>query len=235
MTGAGGVLGAGRTRSAVALVSFAVVIGCSGGQPQETAPAPVDVVSRPAATPDVLEGEKLLASGQVKEAWVLFEEAIATNPQDARAWLDLGLVYEEVGDWSAAEKAYRRSTEVDGHFAEAFNNLGVLMRERGELDDAIAMLERATSLDPAFGPARFNLALAYEDDGQLDAAEREYLETTQLLANDPVPRINLALMYLDAGRAGDALDQLRVAKPRVEGDVLLSIGVGKRAAARGGA
>lgn len=189
-------------------------------------PASAEEASRPPATPEVLRGEQLLAKGRVEEAWTAFEEAIESDPQDPRAWLDLGLVYEEMGDQPAAERAYRRSIEIDGNFAEPYNNLGVLLRERGALADAIPMLERAVALDPGLGPARFNLALAYEDAGERDKSEREYLAAIQALPNDPVPRINLAMLYLDTDRPDEAADQLRVAVPQVRGDVLLSIAVG---------
>ena len=201
-------------------------VGCASTElPAAEVPEP-DTVSRPRATSRVLLGEQLLAQGKVKEAWEVFEEAVTDDPRDARAWLDLGLVYEEVGDWSAARKAYRHATEIDSHFAEAYNNLGVLLRERAELAEAIPVLERAATLDPNLGPARFNLALAYEDDGQFVRAEHEYLAAIQRLPNDPIPRINVAILYLDQDRPDAASDQLRLAAPQVRGDVLLSIAVG---------
>ncbi len=200
--------------------------GTTQTPPASPSPARVGEASRPSATPQVLRGEQLLAKGQVEEARTAFEEAIESDPEDARAWLDLGLVYEEMGDLPGAERAYRRSSEIDRNFAEPYNNLGVLQRERGELADAIQTLERAAALDPALGPARFNLALAYEDAGDSENAEREYLAAIQALPNDPVPRINLAILYLDTDRPDDAIAQLEVAAPMVRRDVLLSIAVG---------
>jgi Flp pilus assembly protein TadD len=168
-----------------------------------------------------------LAEGKAREAKHVFEQALADHPNDARAWLDLGLAHEAVDDFASAEKAYRRSTKVDQNFAEAFNNLGVLLREDGKLPEATTMLERAVALDPQLTAARFNLGLAYEEQGRLAEAEREYLATIDRLPRDPVPRINLAMMLLDMGRREDAAEQLRAARPMVRGDVLLSIPVGE--------
>jgi Flp pilus assembly protein TadD len=175
----------------------------------------------------VLRGERLLAEGKVGQAKRVFEQALANDPNDPRAWLDLGLAHEVAGDFASAEKAYRRSAEVDRNFAEAFNNLGVLLREDGKLPEATTMLERAVALDPQLTAARFNLGLAYEEQGRLAEAEREYLATIDHLPSDPVPRINLAMMLLDMGRREDAAVQLRAARPLVRGDVLLSIPVGE--------
>ena len=208
-------------------VLFALVAGCGSAQSPPVQPQPAEVVSHPPASPDVLRGERLLAEGHVGEAKRVFEQALAADPNDPRAWLDLGLAHEATGDFASAEKAYRRSTEVNRNFAEAFNNLGVLLREGGKLTEATTMLERAVALDPQLTAARFNLGLAYEEQGKLAEAEREYLATIDRLPNDPVPRINLAIMLLDMGRREDAAAQLRLARPMVRGDVLLSIAVGE--------
>ncbi|UCH29368.1 MAG: tetratricopeptide repeat protein [Myxococcales bacterium] len=209
----------------LAAVVLSAACASSPSPPAESAPE--ELVSHPAATPDVLRGEQLLVNGRVREAQQVFEQAIADDPDDARAWLDLGLTHEAKGDLGAAQAAYRRATEIDPHFAEAFNNLGVLLREAGQLDEATAALERAVGLDPDLTAARFNLGLTYEEQQRFDDAEREYLATIEQLPGDPVPRINLAMMYLDIDRQADALVQLRAALPSVRGDVLLSIAVGE--------
>jgi superkiller protein 3 len=174
-----------------------------------------------------MRGERLLVSGKLAEAQRAFEAALDENPDDARAWLDLGLTLEAQEDPHGALGAYEKAVDIDPAFAEAFNNLGVLQRESGDLDLAIASLERAVELDADFTAARFNLGLAYEDAGRIDDAEGEYLATIEQTPGDPVPRINLAMMYLDASRAEDAAAQLRATTPTVRDDVLLSIAVGE--------
>ena len=192
-----------------------------------TEPSPVEMLSRPEATPDVLRGERLLSEGHLAEAEHVFRQAVADDPEDARAWLDLGLVHEAKQRFPEAEAAYRRAVEIDSAFAEAFNNLGVLLREGGELPESTIALERAVALNPELTAARFNLGLAYEDQGRFSDAERQYLITIEQLPGDPVPRINLAMMYLELERPEDAATQLRAARPHVRGDVLLSIAVGE--------
>jgi len=219
----------GPLRRWLVFIALLVVLsaGCGSAQSAPARSQPVEVVSRPPASPEVLRAERLLTEGKVSEAKRIFEEALDADPNDARAWLDVGLAHEATGDFASAEKAYRRATEVDGNFAEAFNNLGVLLREGGKLAEATTMLERAVALDPQLTAARFNLGLAYEEQGKLAEAEREYLATIDRLPSDPVPRINLAMMLIDMGRREDAAVQLRAARPMVRGDVLLSMAVGE--------
>ena len=208
-------------------VLAALVAGCGSAQSTPAKRTPAETLSRPPASSDVLRAERLLAEGNVPEAKRVLERALADDPNDPRAWLDLGLAQEATGNRASAEKSYRRATEIDPNFAEAFNNLGALLREGGQLAEATTMLERAVALDPSLSAARFNLALSYEEQGKLADAEREYLATIDRLPDDPIPRINLAMMLLDTERPEDAAVQLRAARPMVRGDVLLSIAVGE--------
>ncbi len=207
--------------------ALVLMVGCASTQPAATESTPVATANHPAASHDVLRGERLLADGKVREARQVFEDALAIDPNDPRAWLDLGLAHEAAGDFESAEKAYRKSADLEPDFAEAFNNLGVLLREAGKLREATTMLERAVVLDPQLAAARFNLGLAYEEQGKFADAEREYLATIEQLPKDPVPRINLAMMLLSLGRRDDAAAQLRAARPMVRGDAILSIAVGE--------
>jgi len=209
------------------LLALLLVASCAKGSTPASSNVPEARASRPAATPEVMRGERLLVNGQLDEAERAFKQALDENPEDARAWLDLGLTLEAREDVRGARKAYQKAVALDPAFAEAFNNLGVLQRESGDLASAIASLERAVELDPDFTAARFNLGLAYEDAERIDEAEREYQATVEQTPGDPVPRINLAMMYLDANRPEDAAGQLRACVPAVRDDVLLSIAVGE--------
>jgi Flp pilus assembly protein TadD len=213
--------------SRLSLLAIVLAAACATTPSEPANVAPEELVSRPEATQEVLRGERLLVNGQVAEAQQIFERAIVKNPEDARAWLDLGLTREAKGQPAEAMRAYQRAAEIDPAFAEAFNNLGVLQRDAGDLAAATTTLERAVKLDPDLTAARFNLGLAYEEVGRTEEAEREYLATIEQLPGDPVPRINLAMMYLDADRPEDAATQLRASVPSVAGDVLLSIAVGE--------
>jgi Flp pilus assembly protein TadD len=218
--------GLGGWELAAGALLFSMACASSPSQPA-VEPIAAETLSRPEATPDVLRGERLLSDGRVSEAQQVFEQAVRDDPDDARAWLDLGLTFEARQQLAKAEEAYRRAIEINGAFAEAFNNLGVLLREGGDLGKAAAALERAVASNPELTAARFNLGLTYEEQGRFEEAERQYLITIEQLPNDPVPRINLAMMYLGLERPDDAAVQLRAARPQVRGDVLLSIAVGE--------
>lgn len=207
-------------------------LGCSGASEPAAHTAADSHYREPPATQTVLRGETLLSSGKHAEAAKAFQQAIVENPEDARAWLDLGLAQEGLGRAKAAEKSYRKATELEPGFAEAYNNLGVLVRESGALNDAIHILERAVRLKPSLADAQLNLAMAYEDAGQSEQAEEAYLRAIELAPRDAVARINLGFLYLTLGRHQDARRAFRAARALARGDagLLISIGSGLRRA-----
>ncbi len=186
----------------------------------------------PVASEAVLRAEDLLSSGEYAEAETQLEQVVAKQPNDARAWLDLGLAREGLGLPKQAGQAYRRATEIEPEFAEAFNNLGVVLRERGKLDEAIQALDRAVQLKPGLIDARLNLAMAYEDAGRTEQATDAYNEVIKLDPSDPVPRINLGLLQVASGHLPEAKATLQSARKlsRGDADLLTAIGGGLRRA-----
>src|SRR5690606_37340706 len=151
----------------------------------------------PPASEAVAEAESLIAAGEIERAVPLLEQAIARDPNDVRARLDLGLAHEMREDLAAAESAYRGAIDVDPAFAEALNNLGALLRDTERGEEGIAMLRRAIEARPGFASAHLNLALALEDAGDDVGAEQEYRTVMRLAPRDPASRTALAMILLE--------------------------------------
>ena len=188
----------------------------------------------PARSPLVKEAETLLAKGDAEGAKSKFEEAIAAQPDDARAYLGLGLCDEALEKFDAAEQAYRKAAEVDPSFAEARNNLGVLLRDKGELDAAIEELTRAAQIDPKLASAHTNLAMALEDAGRASEADAAYKQAVAVTPEDALLRANYGLFLLKQDKADAAATELLAGLEHAKGDraALLAIGNGLRRAKR---
>lgn len=232
-------------RAHVGWMAALILAGCGGGAGQGGGSASAggeepalefedEAAARraPPASEQVTEAEALIAQGEVARAIPLLEQAIAADPRDVRARLDLGLAHEMHEDLAAAEQAYRGALEVDAGFAEALNNLGALLRDTDRGEEGIAMLRRAVEARPGFASAHLNLALALEDAGDGEGAEREYRTVMRLAPRDPASRTNLAMILLDRGDRDHALIELRHALPLAEGSRadLAAIGNGLRRA-----
>jgi tetratricopeptide (TPR) repeat protein len=74
-------------------------------------------------------------------------EISTTNPHDADAHYQLGLIYQKRRQYTDAIARFQRAIEIDNTFADAHLQLGVIAREQQRFDDAIRHLEAAASLD----------------------------------------------------------------------------------------
>jgi Flp pilus assembly protein TadD len=226
-------------RMALALGAVLATGACAGGAETKPPAEHPDALlpdtpprSVPKASELVKQGEQKLQQNDPAGARTLFEQAIAEQPDDPRAHLDLGITFEMLGDAAAAEASYRRAIELSPELAEALNNLAVLLRLRGELDESVALLQRAIAADGQSAAAYTNLALAQEDRGELRDAERAYRQALSIDDAAVMTRINLGLLLVRMGDADAAREELRSALPGAAGNraALLAIGNGLRRA-----
>ena len=121
-----------------------------------------EVLQRLPDQPDALHFLGVLrhTQGQVGEAVNLIQRALATVPNNASAWNNLGNVLLLAGQGEEAADAYDHAvTHGEGSDAvRALNNLGVLHRKLGRLDSSELALRRAVESDPAFADAWYNLS-----------------------------------------------------------------------------
>jgi len=78
----------------------------------------------------------LVASGKAKDAEKVFGEALYTDSTDARAYVNLGNLYDQQGKKEAALVKYRRGIALDSTDARAHYNLGLLYVEQGKKEAA---------------------------------------------------------------------------------------------------
>jgi Flp pilus assembly protein TadD len=88
-------------------------------------------------------------------------ERAARGDAPASVWFDLGLVRQDLRDYSAAAWAYRKVLEIKPDYAEAALNLGVVLQEAGDMDGAMRAYAQAYRLRPqTFGTIAMALTSA---------------------------------------------------------------------------
>ena len=212
----------------IVAISIALSLaGCGGAQQR----AHSENAQKPTVSQAVEQGEYFFSRGEFDRALTVFEQAVIADADDERAWLDLGLTREALGDVSGAESAYRKAIAVEPAFPEALNNLGVLRREQGDLNEAEQYLRRALSARHAFSDAHFNLAMTLEDKKSFEDAANSYGKAASLAPRDAMPLLNLGMMQLALGQKDKALVSLRGAVERGgDGRTMIDIGRGLRMA-----
>jgi tetratricopeptide (TPR) repeat protein len=96
--------------------------------------------------------------------------AVALQPENAAALMNLGNALWGQGKHEEAIACYRKAIARKPDYADAYNGLGVALNEQGKPDEAIAALRRAHELSPGFAMYSNNLAKALFQQGQLEEA-----------------------------------------------------------------
>ena len=87
--------------------------------------------------------------------------AITKDPNDAHAFVQLGIIYGEAGELDKAQSFFEKVDKLMPNNAEIKNNLGNLQYLKGRYNDARKSYEKAAELDPADPYILINLSLCY--------------------------------------------------------------------------
>lgn len=74
---------------------------------------------------------QLIDGGEVEEAVLVLRCAVECNPRNSKAWNDLGVLMETLGNSMEAVRCYRRSMALEPGRSEARQNLGMLLLQVG--------------------------------------------------------------------------------------------------------
>jgi len=99
-----------------------------------------------------------------------FEQAIARNPKDAKAWFQAGFCMGKLGATEEKLRAYRKAIALDPKFADAHYSLGISLLLSGHKCDAVHELRALTGLDAELADRLRRLMDAMMDAGECQAA-----------------------------------------------------------------
>lgn len=169
---------------------------------------------------------RLLASAAIAVA-VPFTARIVTRNRDWRDdltlytqtlrlepgayWIrnNLGMVYWDRGDASAAEREWREALREAPSAGVVCDNLGLLETARKHYPEAVDYLDRAIQIDPQDTVAHRSLGVAYHEMGRSTDAERELRTAVDVAPLDVKSRNQLGEFYMDRGRFQEAQAEFR--------------------------
>lgn len=108
----------------------------------------------------------LSEGGRQKEAYEILRKILADDPNDARAFEQLGLVELRLGHWQKSRELSRRAVDLRPALPLAWNNLGVALYQLGEHERAVDAWQRAVDLKPDLWDALWNLGLKAAEIGR---------------------------------------------------------------------
>ena len=140
-----------------------------------------------AATSTAHEGEKLsneeLASQigrsaselkEIDEKIIAYNETIKSNPEDADAHFNLGVLYEKKMKFKDAISEYQQAIKIKPGFVDAHINLSLVYTERDMFGESINELKQVLKMDPQNVDAHKYLGRSYYKTGLLQDALVEF-------------------------------------------------------------
>jgi eukaryotic-like serine/threonine-protein kinase len=145
--------------------------------------------------------------GDMKAAQILFNRAIALDPNFASAYRALGSSYYNLGDYAQAAAYYKKAFEARDHATER-ERLGIEAMYYGyalnDYEEAIRRNRQSLEIYPNVTNSWVNLSNLYTKLGEhaqaVDAAEQAH----RLDPHSSVATVELARSYLDTSRFADA-------------------------------
>jgi tetratricopeptide (TPR) repeat protein len=120
-----------------------------------------------------------------------YTELTRRLPKDASISASLGEVLLEQARWAEAEKAFRKTLELDPKHAVAHVKLAWCLRHQGKFTEVEKLLRKALTLDPNDPWAHNDLGLELARQGKWPEAEKLYRNALAFVPNHPFAVGNL--------------------------------------------
>ena len=150
------------------------------------------------------QGNFLMMLKQTKIAIEAYSYVVELNPNNAVAYNNRGVAYDQRGRFDKAMKDYETSIALNPDFAEAYNNRGVAYRNKNKYDWAIKDYTKAIELNSDYAVAYNNRGNAYDGKGDINRAIDDYNTAIKL---DP----GYVIAYNNRGRAYSRKDEINKA------------------------
>lgn len=149
---------------------------------------------------------KLLREGKYKKAQEILEGIVAKKPNEARALINLGIAYKNLGQSTKAIDLYKRAIKLNYKTFAAYNNLANVYLERNEFDLAKKSFEKAIELKPDYAEGYGNLGVYYQTKGNKVLAKRCYKKAIKFNSGLFDALFNFATILVSEGNYKKALE-----------------------------
>ena len=97
----------------------------------------------------ITQGELLVSEGKENQAMKIFNRVIASDPSNAMAWFNRGVIHEMSGQADEAAKAFKVCLDMQADHGPAAANLAVLLDRTGSSAEAATFAHRALKSFPS--------------------------------------------------------------------------------------
>ena len=146
---------------------------------------------------------------QYEESLGILNEVTRLDPQNAEAYLMIGLNFRAIGDDKKAVNALQTATEFDSKLIDAWVILSEIF-EKKDLEKAIQYLRTALRISPEDVFAKHSLAYLLQNNNKINEAIELYREITITDKNYTDANLNLGILYLEQDSLIQAKEQFNI-------------------------
>lgn len=156
----------------------------------------------------LIRGRSALEARRFSEAVDQFRKAIAAQPDNLPAHVNLGAALSQTGDLAGALEQFEETLRLDPNHPNAHYNLGLLLSHLGRHEDAIKHLQAAVNTEPTDANARFLLGQELLNVRRLAEAEKEFSRVVQSQPDNEDALLGWVTTLLNMKQYEEALEVL---------------------------
>jgi tetratricopeptide (TPR) repeat protein len=160
---------------------------------------------------DFTYGVALFQHGYLDQAAASFEQVIATKPDDAEGYYNLGTLNLRRNDLQQARGYLEKALKLRPSYTEAWSNLGMINAQEGHSEDAIENFQQALQLRPDYEIALLNLGNVYRRQRAFGKAEECLTHALRIKPDDPEVNYSLGMLYAQQNQFPTAAGYLQKA------------------------
>ncbi len=153
-------------------------------------------------------GKNYYDKGEAQRAIAPFSEAVAINPVDRDARLNLANAYLLTGDATNTVLQATEAVNLDHNSAAGYYLLGCGHMHLREFEAAVKALQTSRDLDPKIGAVTFQLGRAHQELGQYDEAIALFQELVSFEPEHPAAHYVLGQALIRADRQDEGAAEL---------------------------
>jgi Flp pilus assembly protein TadD/peroxiredoxin len=158
---------------------------------------------------DFTYGVALFQHGYLEQAEESFRQVIASKPNDAEGYYNLGTLNLRRNDFKQARFYLEQTLKLRPNYPEAWNNLGMMAAQEGQPEEAIRNFQQSLLLRPGYATALLNLGNVYRRQKSFAQAEDYLDQALAIQADDPEINYSLGMLYAQQGQMQKASDYLQ--------------------------
>ncbi|MEQ9422927.1 MAG: tetratricopeptide repeat protein [Cyclobacteriaceae bacterium] len=154
-------------------------------------------------------GENMALNGNPQGAIATYKKALEISPTNTKVLINLGLLYEALGEFDNAVKAYTDALKIDENDIDGWVNLGNTFQKKGDVAKAVLAYKEAVKINPWDVKGHFNLGNHYYRTDENVLAIQSYQKALDINPGLIDGYFNLARAFIKNRQYGSAMKSVK--------------------------